>query len=175
MCSSDLEPRTFRFPAPIGAREGFLVDAADHDLLPALFGAARAEFRAGAESPALNRAASALSWFSGFYGVRWEASAGLFARLLSLTSFLGTDAGAVGVEARGRKEGTTVRRRACLVAERGGPNLAVFPAAALAPVLAKNPAAYRGLIPLDGWLSRAELEAEAGKRGFRLILEEEPA
>ena len=169
------QPRTFCFPPPIGPREGFLVDVPDHDLLPPLFRAGRVEFRAGAEIRACNRAASAMAWLSNNYALEWDWGAELFQRLLSLISSLGTEAGALGVELVGIKKGAKIRRTVALSAERAGECIPVLPAAVMAPRLLSGQAAFRGLLPLDRWLGRAELEEECRKRGLTLSFAEAAA
>jgi hypothetical protein len=168
-------PMTFNFPAPIGPREGFLVDVPDHDLFPPLFLASRVEFRAGAEFRIQNRAASSLASLSGFYGFDWRWAAGLFRRLLSVTSFLGSDAGALGVRLTGLKANLRTRRTVCLSAQHHGEYMPVLPAAVMAPRLLSGQAVFQGLLPLDRWLSREDLEAECAKRGLVLSVEEKPA
>ncbi|MBI3549419.1 MAG: saccharopine dehydrogenase NADP-binding domain-containing protein [Elusimicrobia bacterium] len=163
------ETRTFRFPDPVGPREGFLVDTADHDLLPPLFGGADVEFRAGAELGVLNLAASSLSRLPA-KGV--ERAAGVLTGALSLLSRFGTDAGAAGVEVEGVFQGQRAVRRACIVADREGERIAVLPAAIMAPRLAERKLETGGLLPLDSWATRQDLERECSARGFRLSVEE---
>ena len=168
-------PMTFDFPAPVGPREGYLVDVPDHEIFPDLFKARRVEFRAGAEFHLQNRAASGLSWLAGYYGFNWSWAAGLFSRLLFLFSFLGTDAGTLGVRLTGLKSGVMTRRTVCLTAAHHGELMPVLPAAVMVPRLLSGTTAFRGLLPLDTWLSRSELEAECGKRGLTLSSTERPA
>src|SRR5206468_8473414 len=65
------EPRSFRFPLPVGPRRGYLVDVPDHELFPALFHARRVEFRVGSELAVFNHAASALAWLSRGRAIQW--------------------------------------------------------------------------------------------------------
>lgn len=169
------EPRLFRFPPPVGTREGYLVDVADHELFPPLFNARRVQFRAGAESSWQNRAASLLAWLSKELAFDWTAMAPAFSLGLKTLGCLGTAAGALGVEVSGKRQGSPIRRRACIVAERAGEIIPALAAAILAPKLAADPRAFEGLIPLDGWLGRRELEEECRERGLIFSMEEVPA
>lgn len=150
------EPERFAFPPPIGPRTGRLVDVADHDLLPELFHARSAQFRVAPEYAFLGGALAALS------GLGPRRLAGPLRLGLAALSGLGHDWGALGVEAG---------RRVTLLADAGGPAMAVMPAAVMARrILAGG--APRGLVPLESWLPRAELERESARRGFRLVVEE---
>lgn len=141
------EPRVFPFPPPVGPRTGWLVDVADHDLLP------EAEFRVAPEFSLMGGALRTFGRVLGASGLSLAASA--------LSGF-GHDWGALGVEGA---------RRVSLVADHGGPRMAVMPVVImLRRILAKT--APRGLVSLDDWLPRAELEVEAARRGFRLVVED---
>lgn len=151
------EPARFAFPPPVGPRTGRLVDVADHDLLPALFGAASAEFRVAPEFAPLGAALAALGAGGGL-----RRFAGPLRLALAALSGLGGDWGALGVAAG---------RRVCLVADSAGPTMAVMPAAVMARrILAGG--APRGLVALERWLPRTELERECARRGFRLVVED---
>src|SRR5581483_2594237 len=166
------DPYDFPFPQPVGTRRGFLVDIADHDLLPPLFGARCVEFRAGAELSFLNTGALALAWSARVLGLRWDWAGVPFEALLRLLGGFGSDAGALGVEVSGRLAGSPATRRCCLLAEHGGDRIPVLPVALLAPRLACDPNLYSGLIPLNGWIGRETFEAECVKRGLKLMVEE---
>lgn len=168
------EPRTFRFPSPIGPRRGYLVDVPDHEIFPALFQARRVEFRAGSELAVLNHAASALAWISRRWAIPWDRWAGWLAPAMGVLGPLGHDWGAVGVEVSGSRAGLPVRRQACVVAGRSGQRIPILPAAVMAGRLVAGGAAERGLVPVDRWLSRAELASECGKRGFDLTVRDLP-
>lgn len=151
------EPVSFVFPPPVGPRTGRLVDVADHDLLPELFGADSAEFRVAPEFALLGDALAALGAAGGL-----RRFTGPLRLALAALSGLGSDWGALGVAAG---------RRVCLVADSAGPTMAVMPAAVMARrILAGD--APRGLVALERWLPRAELESECARRGFRLVVEE---
>lgn len=163
-------PREFRFPAPVGLRVGYLVDVADHEIFPDLFGADRVEFRVGAEVSVLNHAVSLLAGFSRRGIVRdWTRWAPVLRMGMAAFSFAGSDCGAVGVEVTGGG----LQRRACVVAEKTGQRIPVMPAAVMVGMLLSHPASFCGHVPLDGWIRRDQLEAECRRRGFRLVVEEE--
>lgn len=158
------EPAVFAFPPPIGPRTGRLVDVADHDLLPALFGAQSAEFRVAPEFAPLGGVLAALGGLRrrGLLGDlrRWTSA---FRLGLAALSGLGHEWGALGVEAG---------RRVWLVADHEAPAMAVLPAVVMARRILAG-AAPRGLVPLADWLPRAELERECARRGWRLVVEED--
>lgn len=164
------DPRSFRFPLPVGPRRGYLVDVPDHEIFPALFHARRVEFRVGAELPVLNSSASALAWLSRTFALRWDPWAGVLAPAMGVLGFLGHDWGAVGVEASGIRVGAEIRRQVCVVAANSGQRIPVMPAAVMAARLLAGAVSERGLVPVDRWLSRSDLDAECGTRGFDLTV-----
>jgi hypothetical protein len=156
------DPREFVFPSPVGVRRGYLIDVPDHDLFPHRFGATTVEFRAGSELRILNRSLSVLRWT----GRSWLGWSGAFQRSASLLSWMGHDAGAIGVEAIGPS-----RCRACVVAQSRGERIAVLPASVMTSLLMAG-GDIRGFVSHADWLSHKQLQAECEKRGFRLFLEE---
>jgi hypothetical protein len=168
------DPRVFQFPSPVGPRRGYVVDVPDHEIFPALFHANRVEFRVGSELAVFNHGASALAWLSRRFALQWSPWAGWLARAMGVFGFLGHDWGAVGVEVSGSQAGIAVRRQACVVAGSLGQRIPVMPAAVMAGRLLSPGAAEGGLIPVDCWLSHAELAAECGKRGFALPVRDLP-
>lgn len=154
------EPRAFEFPAPIGRRTGYLVDVPDLELFPNLFGARTVEFRVGSELQPLNHALSMLA----ATGRDLAAWAPLVRTLAAAFGFLGHDFGAVGVEVTGGDS----TRRACVVAAERGQRIPVMPAVATVSRLLCEDRACSGLLPLDDWLTRDELQDECLSRGYRL-------
>jgi hypothetical protein len=49
-----------------------------------------------------------------------------------------------------------------------------MPAAVMAARLLSGGATERGLVPVDGWLSRTELASECGQRGLDLMMRDLP-
>lgn len=151
------EPARFAFPPPVGPRTGRLVDVADHDLLPELFGAPSTEFRVAPEFASLGAVLAAAGAAGGL-----RRFSGPVRLALAALSGLGHDWGALGVSAR---------RRVSLIADSAGPTMAVMPATIMARrILAGD--APRGLVPLERWLPRVEFESECARRGFKLVVEE---
>jgi hypothetical protein len=168
------EPRTFHFPLPIGPRRGYLVDVPDHEIFPALFHARRVEFRVGSELAVFNHGASALAWLSRRLTIQWHPWAGWLAPAMGVLGFLGHDWGAVGVEVSGDQARLPVRRQARVIAGTVGQRIPVMPAAVMAARLLSGGAVQGGLVPVDGWLSRAELASECDNRGFELRVRDLP-
>lgn len=162
------EPRVFEFPAPIGRRTGYLVDVPDLELFPSLFGARTVEFRVGAELAALNHMLSTLAVFERDL----SAWAPILRRAAALFGFLGHDSGAVGVEVEGLAQGRASTRRASVVAAERGQRIPVMPAVASVSRLLCEHRACSGLLPLDDWLTRDELEKECALRSYRLEVSE---
>jgi hypothetical protein len=164
----------FTFPDPVGRRHGWLVDVPDCALFPSLFGARRVEFRVGSEVGFLNGAVSALAWARRRGLVRdWRPFAPLLRLGMRAFGSAGSSAGAIGVEIEGRYGKRPLRKRVSIVADEGGERIAVLPAAHLVARLVREPDAWHGLVPLDGWIDRDTLELECTRRGFRLVIEEE--
>jgi hypothetical protein len=156
------ESRDFIFPSPIGRRCGYLVDVPDHEMFPEIFRARTVEFRAGSELRLLNGSLSVLR-LTGRNWVRWS---GLLQAAAGLLSWIGHDAGAIGVEVSG-----AARRRACIVADSQGERIAVMPASVMTRrLLSGSP--LRGVISYTDWLKEEQLRVECERRGWRLVVEE---
>jgi hypothetical protein len=170
------EPRAFAFPAPVGSRIGYLVDVPAHDSFVPLFRAARVEFRVGSELRFLNGCVSAASRVVAMGLVRslvpWTPL--LRSSMAAFGSF-GSEAGGVGVEIEGLLGNRNIRRRASIVAAARGQVIPVMPATIMVARWLTAPHAPSGIVPLDRWVRRSELEIECERRGFQLIIEEEEA
>ncbi len=158
------EPRPFDFPSPIGRRMGYLVDVPDLELFPGLFGCRTVEFRVGSELGFLNHGLAIL----GAAGRDLSPWSPLVRRAAAAFGFLGHDWGAVGVEVEGTIGGRPSIRRASIVAAERGQRIPVMPAVATVSRLLCEDARHSGLLPLDTWLTRDELEQECARRGYRL-------
>jgi len=155
------DPCEFVFPDPIGKRRGYLVNVPDLEISPELFEARTVEFRAGSELQVLNQCLSLLS------ATRrsWVAWTNAFQRGAALFSWIGHDAGAIGVEVRGAAR----RRQACIVADSRGERIAVMPASVMVSLLLSDRAGP-GVVSYRDWLTEEQLRCECEKRGFRLIV-----
>lgn len=159
------EPRDFFFPSPIGRRRGYLVDVPDHEVLPETFGAHTVEFRAGSELRALNWCLSLMR----LTHRSWAPWTSMFQRSAALLSWIGHDAGALGVEVTGDR-----KTRACIVATSHGERMAVMPASVMTGLLLSGSAdrhVPRGLVSWTNWLTEEQLRSECAKRSFRLSVE----
>ncbi len=167
------EPRTFDFPPPVGTRTGFLVNAPDYDIFPETFGAQGVTFRAGSELRFLNGIVSGLSWLAR-HGVvsDWSRWSGPLCLAMGGLGFLGHDYGALGVKVCGRRKGARAAAQACIVADHFGPRIPVMPAVIMVEALLANRIATEGLMPVDSWLTREQLERECNRRSFRLIVQD---
>jgi saccharopine dehydrogenase-like NADP-dependent oxidoreductase len=157
------DPRDFAFPAPVGLRRGYLVDVPDHDLFPPVFGAKTVEFRAGSEIRMFNACLSVL----GRTERSWLAWSGVFQRVASVFSWMGHDAGAIGVEVHAE-----MNRRVSIVADSHGERIAVLPASLMTASLLSGGRQWRGLVCHTDWLTKEQLQLECDKRDFRLVCEE---
>jgi hypothetical protein len=131
-------------------------------MFPEIFRARTVEFRAGSELRLLNGSLSVLR-HTGLNWVRWS---GLLQAAAGLLSWIGHDAGAIGVEVSG-----AARRRACIVADSQGERIAVMPASVMTRrLLSGSP--LRGVISYTDWLKEEQLRVECERRGWRLVVEE---
>ena len=166
------DPRPFDFPNPVGRRIGYLVDVPAHDSLAALFPLARVEFRVGSELRALNHGVSLLSLIVGAGLVRslvpWTR---VLRTAMAATGSFGTDAGGVGVEAEGPCGNQRVRRRVCIVSEKRAQTIPVMPATIMTARVLESAEMPSGIVPVERWTTRGDLEMECERRGFRLVVE----
>src|SRR5262249_8418752 len=117
------QPRGFTFPAPVGTRRGYLVNVPDLEWFPNLFNAGTVEFRAGSDLRLLNIATAGLAWFASHGLVRdWTRFSRMLQRAAGLFDFVGSDAGAVGVEVQAVRN-----RRVSVIADRESQRIAVMP------------------------------------------------
>jgi hypothetical protein len=96
-----------------------------------------------------------------------------FRRSMALFGFLGHNSGAVGVEVVGKRNSAHTCRRVSVVADHDGQRIPIMPAVIMAQALLSNDSDYQGLVPLDGWLSQDQLQAQCDRRGYRLVVEKE--
>jgi len=164
------EPEWFTFPPPVGRRLHYLVlEMADLDVLPELFGVGTVTFKAGCEFPLLNRLlgrAAALRARTGH--PRLEAYTSLVRGLSWLVGRFGNDAGGVIFEVAGRHRGMPQRQAIAVVGERDGGRIpAVLAGMAVQELLAGRLAAP-GVADLRSWLPQDRLIQGLVRRGLRL-------
>ncbi|HEY3245084.1 MAG TPA: hypothetical protein VGM03_17210, partial [Phycisphaerae bacterium] len=168
------EPRYFPFPPPVGRRAGYLVDVPDHELFPKLFGARRVEFRVGSELELWNRALALLARFARRRALpKSYALASLLRSMMALLGYLGRDCGAVGVRVCGSSARSEGVRHVSVVAARSGQRIPVMPAVIATKLLLSGHLARRGIVPVNSWLTRDQLESECRRRGYDLIVEDQ--
>lgn len=165
------EPEWFAFPPPIGRRLVHQVyEMADLDVLPDLCGAGSVSFKAGAEFTWLNRALGVLAKARARTG-RPRAPQRLTPLLRGATWLVGRagdEAGGFAVSVTGMSGGRRVTRRLAMTADHHGGRIpSLLAGIAVEKVLAGD-LQTRGVVPLDSWLSPAELYAALAGRGVRL-------
>ena len=167
------EPRTFDFPPPVGTRTGFLVNAPDYDIFPETFGAQCVTFRVGSELRFLNGMVSGLAWLTRRRVVSdWPRWSGALCRAMGSLGILGHDHGALGVKICGHRKGIRGVAQACIVADHHGTRVPVMPAVIMVEALLANRIATEGLMPVDSWLTREQLELECNRRSLRLVVQD---
>ncbi len=170
------QPRMFDFPSPVGRRVGYLVNAPDYDILPAVFGARTVTFRVASEIHILNTLVSGLAWLSRRGVVRdWSRWAAPLRRGMAVCGLLGDDTGSVGVRVCGRRAGARTAIRACVVADQMGQGIPVMPAVLMTMALIAGRVPETGLVPVDTWLTRDQLESECRRRSYQLVVEDASA
>ena len=170
------QPRVFDFPSPVGRRVGYLVNAPDYDILPATFGARTVAFRVGSEIRILNTMVSGLALLSRRGVVRdWSRWAAPLRLGMAVSGLVGHDTGSVGVRVCGRRAGIRTAIRACVVADHVGQGIPVMPAVLMTMALIADRVPKTGLLPVDTWLTRGQLESECRRRSYRLVVEDTPA
>ncbi len=164
------EPEWFDFPPPVGRRLHYQVlEMADLDVLPELFGVGTVTFKAGSEFPLLNRllgAAAALRARTGH--PRLEAYTSLVRGLSWLVGRCGNDAGGVIFQITGRRGGMPQRRAVAVVGEHDGGRIPTVLAGMAVQELLAGRLATPGVANLRSWLPQAHLIQGLVDRGLRL-------
>jgi Saccharopine dehydrogenase NADP binding domain len=164
------EPEWFDFPPPVGRRRHYQVlEMADLDVLPELFGIGTVTFKAGSEFPWLNRllgAAAALRARTGH--PRLEAYTPLVRGLSWLVGRCGNDAGGVILEVAGRRDGMARRQAVAVVGEHDGGRIPAVLAGMAVQELLAGRLATPGVTDLRSWLPPDRLIQGLVRRGLRL-------
>lgn len=164
------EPEWFNFPAPVGRRLHYLVlEMADLDVLPELFGVRTVTFKAGSEFPMLNRVlggAAALRARTGH--PRPEAYTSLVRGLSWLVGRFGNDAGGVIFEVAGRRGGLPHRQAIAVIGNRDGARIPAVRAGMAVQELLAGRLAAPGAADLRSWLQPDRLIQGLLRRGLRM-------
>ncbi len=164
------EPQWVRFPPPLGKRLTYLVlEMADLDLLPALFGVQTVEFKAGTEHAWLNRLlglAARIRVQSGH--PRWERYTALVRAFSWLVGRVGKDEGGVMFEISGLKNEQMLTYRLALVAEKDGGLIPAVLASIATQKLLEGSLAAKGLVAIHDWITPHELVGELQRRDLHL-------
>lgn len=166
------EPAMMRYPAPVGKRRGFLLNAPEYDLFPEMFEAESVSFRVGAEIGFFNHMVSTLAWMHRRGIVRdWVRFTDGLRWCMARFGFLGTETGGIGVRVEGLQgDGTRLTRQVSIVADRMSHVLPIVPALLMAEKIVNDEQCV-GLVSYDDWIDEATLREECQARGFELFVE----
>lgn len=156
------DPRTVRFPAPIGRRAAYTFDTPEHDLLPEILGLSAVDVRVAFELPGANALFALLARSRAGWSQR---TATLLARLAAVVPRVGTSGGAVLVELEW-PDGT--RRARAILAEEEAQRIAAVPCVTVADALA-TAGGPPGVRPPSDVLPASRLLAALQAAGLRLI------
>ncbi len=164
------EPEWVEFPPPVGKRLTYLVlEMADLDVLPQLFGAETVEFKAGTEHLFLNQLLNVAAIIRARIGhPQWEQFTPWVRALSWLTGRIGKDEGGVVFEIGGRSDGARVTYRVAVMADHdGGLIPAVLAGMAVEEILSRR-LAHTGVIPVHTWITSVGLIEGLTRRGLKL-------
>lgn len=164
------EPEWVEFPPPLGKRLTYLVlEMADIDLLPELFGAKTVEFKAGTEWVFLNRLLGLAAQIRKTTGhPQWQTFTPLVRAFSWLMGRVGKDEGGVIFEVGGLRDGSFITHRIALVARRDG-GLIPSVLASLATVkLLAGQLTTKGIVPVHQWIEPRALLTELQARGLEI-------
>lgn len=164
------EPEWVDFPPPLGRHLTYLVlEMADLDLLPELFGVQTVEFKAGTEHAWLNRLLGLAANIRVKTGhPRWERFTSLVRAFSWLVGRFGRDEGGVIFEIGGMKDERATTVRLALIARRDGGLIPSVLASIATQKLLEKRLSQRGLIPIHRWITPRELVDELSHRGLEL-------
>ena len=164
------EPEWVEFPPPIGRRLTHLVlEMAHLDLLPDEMGVGTVAFKAGTEWTVLNRLLNLSARIRRRWGwPRWERLTALVRALSWLMGRFGKDEGGVIFALTGRSQGRELTHRLAINARRDGGLIPAILASIAASRLISGDLQASGLVPLNNWLTTAELLDELRGRGLEI-------
>ncbi len=163
-------PEWVNFPPPIGRRLTHLVlEMADLDLLPELFGIGTVEFKAGTEHVVVNRLLNLLARIRAKTGrPHWERFTPLVRAISWLVGRAGKDEGAVFFEIGGVRSNEEVMHRIAVVATRDGGLIPSVLASIAAQKVLQGQISHKGIVPIHTWITPQELLEELEKRDLCL-------
>jgi hypothetical protein len=158
------------FPPPLGRRLTYLVlEMADLDWLPELFGAQTVEFKAGTEHSWLNRLLGLAATIRVKTGhPRWERFTSLVRASSWLAGRIGKDEGGVIFEIGGTKDNQAITHRVAVVAHRDGGLIPVVLASMATQRLLEGQLVTAGLLPIHQWITPQALVHELQRRDLHL-------
>lgn len=164
------EPEWVEFPPPLGKRLTYLVlEMADLDLLPELFGAQTVEFKAGVEWTFLNRLLGLAAQVRKVTGYpHWETLSPLVRFFSWLVGRLGKDEGGVIFELGGLCNNASVTHRLAVVARRDGGLIPSVLASLATAHLLTGHLLMKGIVPVHQWIQPTVLLAELQSRGLEI-------
>lgn len=171
------EPEWMDFPPPLGRRLTYLVlEMANLDLLPELFGVQTVAFKAGTEHAFLNRLLGLAATVRVKTGhPRWERFTHLVRAFSWLIGRVGKDEGGVVFEIGGVKNGQVVTYRLAVVARHDGGLIPAVLASIAAQRLLHGRLTATGVVPIHQWIAPHELIDEFRRRDLRLWWQPPPA
>ena len=169
------EPEWVEFPSPIGKRLTHLVlEMADLDYLPELFGIETVEFKAGTEHPLLNRLLGLLANIRLRLGFpNWEQFTPFVRGISWLAGVVGRDEGGVFFEIEGKEGQTTKRRCLALMAETDGGLIPSVLAGLAVEEIVNGRLTTSGLQPIHTWISPERLVEALQERGLTFLWQPE--
>lgn len=164
------EPEWVEFPPPIGKRLTYLVlEMADLDYLPTLFGVETVEFKAGTEHVVLNRMlglAATIRQKTGYPA--WENFTVFVQALSWLAGRVGKDEGGVFFEVSGLVDKTLQTHRVALMAKQDGGLIPSVLAGIAIEMLLNGRLPHTGIVPIHTWISPGDLVNQLERRGLSL-------
>jgi hypothetical protein len=164
------EPEWVEFPPPLGKRLTYLVlEMADLDILPRIFGVQTVEFKAGTEHALLNRMlnwAAALRVRTGH--PHWERYTSFIRALSWFAGRFGKDEGGVIFEISGERANSTITYRIAVMATRDGGRIPAVLASMAVKELLSGKLSRQGLVPVNTWISSEDLVEGLVRRGLEV-------
>jgi hypothetical protein len=146
-----------------------VLEMADLDLLPELFGVKTVEFKAGTEWPPLNRLLGAAARIRTLTGhPDWERFTPIIRAFSWLAGRLGKDEGGVIFEIGGLRQGAPITQRMAVVARRDGGLIPAVLAGIATARLLSGSLATKGIVPVHQWITSEELIRELQARGLEI-------